>query len=101
MKYRENDRFRRYKGYENPEGCHKICHVGGRTYDIFGEKELREIADGTEKCPTEPTEKKKWILKDYKVKNYVLRTVDKKVKKHIIHCVHGNDMFLKLQTLYK
>jgi hypothetical protein len=61
---------------------------------FLGSKDLGEIAGGTEKCPTEPAEKKKWILKDNKVKNYVLRTVDKKV-------VHGNDMFLKLQTVYQ
>ena len=73
--------------------------MGDRTF--LGSKDLGETADRTEKCPTETTEKKKWILKDNKVKNYVLRTVDKKVKPHIIHCVHGNDMFLKLQTLYK
>ena len=68
---------------------------------FLGNIDLGEIADGTEKCPTEPAEKKKWILKENKVNNYVLKTVDKKVKPNIIHCVHGNDMSLKLQTLYK
>ena len=68
---------------------------------FFRSKDLGEIADGTEKCPTETKEKKIWSLKDNKVKNCVLRTVDKKVKPHIIHCVHDNDMFLKLQMLYK
>ena len=65
----------------------------------MGGKDLGDIAGGTEKCPTDTTEKKKWILKDNKVKNFVLRTVGKKVNPHNIHCVHGNDMFLKLQSL--
>jgi len=68
---------------------------------FLGIKDLGEIADGTENCPTKTAEKKKCILKDNNVKNYVLRTVGKKVKPHIIHCVHGIDMFLKMQTLYK
>ena len=34
-KYRENYRFWIIKIYANPEECHDICHVGGRTYDIF------------------------------------------------------------------
>jgi hypothetical protein len=32
--------------------------------------------------------------------NYVLRTVDKKVKSNIIHCVHGNEAANSLQKGY-
>jgi hypothetical protein len=50
---------------------------------FWGSKDLGDIADGTEKCPTKTAEK--CILKDNEVKNCVLRTVDKKVIPHIIH----------------
>ena len=68
---------------------------------FLGRKDLREITNGTEKCPTETTEKKKWILKDNKVKNYLLRTVDERAKPHIIRCVHCNYVFEAANALQK
>lgn len=70
---------------------------------LFETKNLLNIVEGKEIKPDEdkPKEREQWCSKDTKARYYILRTIEKNVKSHIVTCKSSKEMYDSLCSIYQ
>lgn len=71
---------------------------------LFRAKELMDIVDGNELLTQQGTDAakiKQWKMRDAKAQHYIVKTIDRQVKSHILTCNTSKEMYDTLKIIYR